>query len=83
MAELGSMLSGMMQVSGGTFGITKANRYLSNGNMVAVEIEFSAESAGKRLSQPGIDLIPIKDGKIAEVWLFSSDHEQEDAFWGK
>lgn len=83
MAELGPMLGGMMQTSGGTFAITKANRYLANGDMVAVEIEFSGEQADKKLSQSGIDLIRLKDGKIVEVWLFSSDPEQEDAFWGK
>ena len=83
MAELGPMLGGMMQASGGTFAITKANRYLANGDMVAVEIEFSGERGGRKLSQSGIDLIRFKDGKIVEVWLFSSDPEQEDAFWGK
>ena len=25
----------------------------------------------------------VRDGKIVEVWLFSSDPEQEDTFWGK
>mgnify|MGYP006169479329 CR=1 FL=1 len=35
------------------------------------------------LDQPGIDLLRIADGKIVEVWLLSSNPEQEDAFWGK
>ena len=83
MSDLGPMLGGMMAASGGTFAITKAKRYLANGDMVAVEIEFSGNRDGKSLSQPGLDLIRIKDGKIVEVWLFSSDPEQEDAFWGK
>lgn len=82
-AELGAMLGSMMEVSGGTFAITKANRYLANGDLVAVEIEFSGEREGLKLSQPGIDLLRIQDGKIVEVWLFSSDPEQEDRFWGK
>ena len=83
MAEIGPMLGGMMQASGGSFAITKANRYLANGDMVAVEIEFAGDHDGKKLSQPGIDLMRIKDGKIVEMWLFSSDPAQEDAFWGK
>ena len=83
MAELGAMLGSMMEASGGTFAITKANRYLANGDLVAVEIEFAGERDGLKLSQPGIDLLRIKDGKIVEVWLFSSDPEQEDRFWGK
>jgi ketosteroid isomerase-like protein len=75
MGELGPMLGGMMAASGGTFAISKANRFLENGDMVAVESEL--------LSQPGIDLIRFKDGKIVEVWLLSSDPAQEDLFWGK
>ena len=83
MAELGTMLGGMMQTSGGTFAITKANGYLANGEMVAVEIEFAGKNGDKILSQVGIDLLRIDGGKIVEVWLFSSNPEQEDAFWGK
>ena len=30
----------------------------------------------------GIDLFRMDDGKIKEVWLFSSDQAVEDAFWG-
>lgn len=83
MAELGPMLGGMMQVSEGTFGITKAHRYLANADLVVVEIEFAAKRDGAAMDQPGIDILRIKDGKIVEVWLFSSDPAQEDAFWGK
>jgi hypothetical protein len=25
----------------------------------------------------------VKNGQIAEVWLYSSDQAAEDAFWGK
>jgi uncharacterized protein len=82
-AEVGAMLGGMMEVSRGTFAITHAHRYLANDDLVAIEIEFAGEHEGARVSQPGIDLLRIADGKIVEVWLFSSDPEQEDAFWGR
>ena len=81
-AEFGAMMGAMMAKSGGSFAITHAHRYLANGDLVAIEIEFAAERDGARLGQPGIDLLRIENGKIAEVWLFSSDPEQEDAFWG-
>ncbi|MGJ4931550.1 nuclear transport factor 2 family protein [Bradyrhizobium sp. HKCCYLS2038] len=81
--EFGAMFGAMMAASGGTFAITHAHRYLSNGDLVAIEIEFSARREGATLNQPGIDLLRIVDGKIVEVWLFSSDPEQEDKFWGK
>jgi ketosteroid isomerase-like protein len=81
-AEFGAMMVAMMEKSGGTFAITHAHRYLDNGNLVAIEIEFSGQRDGANVDQPGIDLLRIEDGKIVEVWLFSSDPEQEDAFWG-
>lgn len=82
-AEFGAMFGGMMAASGGTFAITHAHRFLANGDLVAIEIEFAAQRDGIKLDQPGIDLLRIADGKIVEVWLLSSNPEQEDAFWGK
>ena len=81
-AEFGAMMGGMMEKSGGTFAITHAHRYLANGDLVAIEIEFSGQREGAEVDQPGIDLLRIVNGKIVEVWLFSSNPEQEDAFWG-
>jgi ketosteroid isomerase-like protein len=82
-AEVGGMIGAMMEVSRGTFAINRANRYMANGDLVAIEIEFSGERDGAKLSQAGIDLLRFEGGKIVEVWLFSSDEAQEDAFWGK
>lgn len=82
-AEVGAMIGAMMEVSEGTFAITRASRYMANGDLVAIEIEFSGERDGARLSQTGIDLLRIEGGRITEVWLFSSNPQEEDAFWGK
>ena len=82
-AAFGAMFAAMMAKSGGTFAITQAHRYLANGDLVAIEIEFSATRDGATLNQPGIDLLRLEGGKIVEVWLFSSDPVQEDAFWGE
>jgi predicted SnoaL-like aldol condensation-catalyzing enzyme len=81
-AEFGAMMGDMIEKSGGSFAITHAHRYLANGNLVAIEIEFSGQREGAKVDQPGIDLLRIADGRIVEVWLFSSDPKQEDAFWG-
>lgn len=82
-AAFGAMFGAMMSASGGTFAITQAHRYLANGDLVAIEIEFAGQRDGATLKQSGIDMLRIADGKIVEVWLFSSDPAQEDAFWGK
>jgi ketosteroid isomerase-like protein len=82
-AEFGAMFGAMMATSGGTFAITHAHRFLANGDLVTIELEFAAQRDDIKLDQAGIDLLRIADGEIIEVWLFSSDPELEDAFWGK
>ena len=83
MANVGPMLGAMMEVSKGTFAITRADHYMANGDWVAITLEFAGEANGIQLKQPGADLIRIEGGKIVEVRLFSSDQAQEDAFWGQ
>lgn len=81
-AAVGEMLGGMMSVSQGSLKISRANRYMVNGAWVAIEIEFEAQRPGMKLAQPGVDLVRIENGRIVEVRLFSSDQDEEDAFWG-
>ncbi len=83
MAAVGPMLGAMMEVSKGTFAITRADHYMANGDWVAITIEFAGEADGHTMKQAGVDLIRINGGKIVEVKLFSSDPAQEDAFWGQ
>ena len=83
MAAVGPMLGKMMEVSKGTFAITRADRYMANGDWVAITLEFAGKANGIELKQPGVDLIRIEGGKIVEVRLFSSDQNQEDVFWGQ
>jgi ketosteroid isomerase-like protein len=80
---VGTMIGGMMEISKGTFAITRAHRFMANGPWVTVELEFKGQRDGLLLSQQGIDLLRIEDGRIVEARLFSSDPEQEDAFWGR
>ncbi|CEO97033.1 SnoaL-like domain-containing protein [Plasmodiophora brassicae] len=82
MTAVGPMLGKMMEVSKGTFSITRADHYMANGDFVAVTLEFAGEANGIKLKQPGVDLLRVEDGKIVEVRLFSSDQKQEDSFWG-
>lgn len=83
MAVVGPMLGTMMEVSKGTFAITRADDFMANGDWVAITLEFAGTANGIQLKQPGVDLVRIEGGKIVELWLFSSDQAQEDAFWGK
>ena len=83
MAAVGQMLGTMMEVSKGTFAITRADHYMANGDWVAITIEFAGEANNIKLKQPGVDLIRMEGGKIVEVRLFSSDQNQEDELWGQ
>ena len=83
MAAVGPMLGTMMEVSKGTFAITRADDFMANGDWVAVTLEFAGQANGIQLQQPGVDLVRIEGGKIVEVRLFSSDQAQEDLFWGQ
>ncbi len=66
-----SMIGGMMNVSGGTFLITRAVRFMENGGWVAVDLEFQAQRNGMGLAQSGIDLLCIENDQIVEARLFS------------
>ena len=78
-----NMIGSMMEASGGTFAITRAVRFMVNGDWVAIEIEFTGQRDGMKLAQPGIDLLRIENGQVVEARLFSSDQDAEDAFWGQ
>ena len=83
MATVGPMLGSMMEVSKGTFAISRADHYMANGDWVAITLEFTGQANGVELKQPGVDLLRFEGGKVVEVRLFSSDPAQEDAFWGQ
>lgn len=83
MAAVGPMLGTMMEVSNGTFAITRADDFMANGDWVAITLEFAGQANGIQLQQPGVDLVRIEGGRIVEVRLFSSDQAQEDLFWGQ
>ncbi len=76
------LLGRFMEISQGSFRISRVDAIMSNGELVSAMIEFAAEANGRTMSMPGVDLFRLADGKIVECWLFSGDQDQEDAFWG-
>ena len=79
---VGEMLGGMMSVSQGTFEISLSGPLTVNGSLVAAPVRFGGMRHGATVDQDGVDLLRVEDDRIAEVWLFSSDPVEEDAFWG-
>ncbi|POH61343.1 MULTISPECIES: nuclear transport factor 2 family protein [Cryobacterium] len=81
-AGVGALLSGMMEASAGSFQLAVAGPPMVNGDVVAVPVRFSGNSAEATMDMAGIDLLTVRGGKIVEVRLFSEDGPAEDAFWG-
>ncbi|MBX9246077.1 nuclear transport factor 2 family protein [Actinotalea ferrariae] len=78
-----ALLGGMMETSQGTFQLAVTGPTMVNGELVAVPVQFSGSRDGMSMDMPGVDLLTVRDGKIAEVHLFSSDGAAEDEFWGR
>ncbi len=79
--KLFAHLGKFMELSDNTFRVSKVNSIMANGNMVAATLHFLAERLGRKMSMDGVDVMRIDGGKINEVWLFSGDQAEEDAFW--
>lgn len=81
-AAVNEMIGGMMTVSEGTFDLALTGSPMVNGSTVAAPVHFQGKRDGAAMAQDGLDLLRIEGDRIAEVWLFSSDPQSEDAFWG-
>lgn len=82
-AGVGALLGGMMEASQGSFALAVTGPAMVNGEMVALPVQFSGTRNGASMDMAGVDLLTVRDGKIVEVHLFSSDAASEDAFWSQ
>lgn len=81
--KLGAHLAQFAEKTDGTFKVL-TNWVSDNADLVAANVTFlGTRTDGTELNMNGIDLFRIEDGKIKEVWLFSSEQAVEDAFWGE
>ena len=80
--KLGAHLASFSEKTNGTFKVL-VNWVSDNEDLVAANVTFVGTRAdGTELNMNGIDLFRMENGKIQEVWLFSSDQAEEDRFWG-
>lgn len=80
---VGALLGGMMEASQGSFQLAVTGPAMVNGDLVAVPVRFSGRRDAGSMDMAGVDLLTVRDGKIAEVHLFSEDGAAEDDFWGR
>ena len=67
-----AMIGSMMEASAGTFKIDLVKDIMVNGAEVAATIDFSGQRNGTEMALGGVDVFTVKNGQIAEVWLYSS-----------
>ena len=81
-AEVNGHLGALMGASQGTFELSVTGEPMVNGDLAAMQVDFSAQRDGAAMSMGGVDIVRIVGDRVAEVWLFSSDQQVEDEFWG-
>lgn len=82
-AAVGDMIGGMMAVSEGTFTLKRNAPLMVNGDIVAAPVHWTGKRSGAEMDGVGVDVLRVVDGKVVEVWLFTADPVEEDAFWGQ
>lgn len=80
---VGAMIGGMMTVSEGTFTLRRNAPLMVNGDVVAAPVQWTGQRSGAGMDGVGVDVMRVVGGKVAEVWLFTADPAEEDAFWGQ
>ena len=63
----------------------KKESIMVNDSLVNATLSFSASRCryfDVTINMKGTDLMRIENGKIKEVYLFSENQDEEDAFWG-
>ena len=79
---VGELIGGMMTVSEGTFTLKRNAPLMVNGTTVAAPVHWTAKRPGAEMDGVGVDLMRVEGDKVVEVWLFTADPAEEDAFWG-
>ncbi len=79
---VGDVIGGMMALSEGTFSLRRNAPPMVNGSVVAAPVRWTAERSGVSMNGAGVDVMRVEGSKVAEVWLFTADPAEEDAFWG-
>jgi len=78
--EVLGFLGEVISRSEGTFSLDLHDVLASDDHAVALT-RSSAQRQGRTLDVPGTATYHVRDGKVAEAWIFSGDQSAEDEFW--
>jgi ketosteroid isomerase-like protein len=70
----------LFELTGGTY-TAELHDVLANDQHAVALFTSRAERAGKQLTDNQVQISHIRDGKIAEVWIQSTDLYAQDEFW--
>ncbi len=80
-AAVGQLIGAQMAFTNGTLEIAVTGAPMVNGDAFVIPVHFTAKRNGAGLSMDGVDVLKVDGGKLVEVWLFSANEKDEDAFW--
>ncbi len=78
--EVFGFFARLAERAGGTFRVD-IHDVLANDEHVVALTTGSAEREGKRLSDDGVQIFHVKDGKVTETWFHPGDQYANDEFW--
>lgn len=80
--EVFQMVGKMLELSGNTLLLAEVKALAVNGNQVACHLRWTAQKAsGETLDVDNIDVYTIEKGCIVAAAVYTTDVDQENAFW--
>ena len=80
--EVFALFARLAQESNGSFKI-ELHDLLANDEHGVALFTARGEHQGRKLENNGVHVAHIRDGKLAESWLHSTDQQAIDEFWGQ
>ena len=78
--EVYGFLAKTQELSGGTFRLEVHDVLASDDHVVVLTIGH-AERGGTSFTNPGVQVVHFRDGKLAESWFHPLDQYAVDEFW--
>lgn len=79
-AEVIGLFGRQMESTGGTLKLELHDLLADDEHVVAL-VRTTADRNGKRINDPGVHVVHVRDGKLSESWFHPSDQYAVDEFF--
>ena len=79
--QVGAWFGNNFELSGGTLRV-EIHDVVANDEHAIGLVRVSAQRDGRTLDDRSVQVLHIRDGKVAESWLHAGDPYATDEFWG-